>query len=121
MRKEFGADNVFIVGFGFYSGSFIAAEKWGQHYQKMEVPAAVPRTFEYMLHNESAVDKIILSKDIRKNPLLRSWVGNRAINVENNPNQSGSFAGSIIPQRYDAFVFIDRATAIHPIDTLGRK
>lgn len=121
VRKEFGADKVFIVGFGFYSGSFIAAQKWGEHYQKMEVPAAVPRTFEYMLHKDSAVNKIILSKDIRDNPLLKSWVGNRAMGVENNPNQLGTFAGSLIPQRYDAFIYIDHATAIHPIDTLERK
>ncbi len=121
VRKEFGANNVFIVGFGFYSGSFIAAQKWGQHYQKMEVPAAVTRTFEYMLYKDSAVNKIILSKDIRDNPLLRSWVGNRAMGVENNPNQLGTFAGSLIPQRYDAFIYIDHATAIHPIDTLELK
>ncbi len=121
VRKEFGADKVFTVGFGFYSGEFIAAEKWGQPYQKMEVPAAAPRTFEYILHNDSAVNKIILSKDIHDNPRLKTWVGNRAIGVENNPNQLGSFAGSLIPQRYDAFIYIDRATATHPIDTPERK
>jgi hypothetical protein len=41
--------------------------------------------------------------------------------VENNPNQLGSFSGSLIPQRYEAFIYIDRANAIHPIDTLEKK
>jgi hypothetical protein len=39
---------------------------------------------EYMLHNDTPVNKIILSKDIRSHPLLKSWVSKRAMGVENN-------------------------------------
>lgn len=121
MRKEFGARQVFITGFGSYSGSFIAAEKWGGAYEIMKVPAAVPKSFEDMLHKDSAVDKIILSKDIKDNKLFEHWVGNRAIGVVNNPWQLGSFIGSLIPKRYDAFIYIDSTHAIHPLNFAKSK
>jgi erythromycin esterase-like protein len=116
LRKEFGPQQVFITGFGSYSGSFIASERWGDEYKKMEVPAAVPNSFEDMLHKDSAINKIILSKDIKDNKLFAHWVGNRAIGAVNNPWQLGNFIGSLIPKRYDAFIYIDHTHAIHPID-----
>lgn len=124
-QKRFGNNQVFIVGFSSYSGSFIAAEKWGDAPKIMEVPAAVPNSFEAMLHKDSAIDKIILSRDIKDNPLFKHWVINRAMGVVNNPWQLGTSVGSLIPQRYDAFIFIDHMTAVHPFvaikDTVGKS
>jgi erythromycin esterase len=115
LQNQLGAENVFIVGFSSYSGSFIAAEKWGDEPKIMEVPAAVPNSFEAMLHKDSAINKIILSKDIRDNPLFKHWVINRAMGVVNDPWQLGTSVGSLIPQRYDAFIYIDHMSAVHPL------
>ena len=37
LREENGAENVFIVGFGTYCGTVIAANEWGANFQIMDV------------------------------------------------------------------------------------
>ena len=64
-REQYGEENVYIVGFGSYKGSVIAADEWGERMEEMEVPAAPPGTWEYMLHEISANNKLIFSKDLR--------------------------------------------------------
>jgi erythromycin esterase len=118
VRKEYGEENVFIVGFGSYSGSVIAADQWGAPLKKKNVPEAMQRSWEYLLHSDSAADKIILSKDIRDNKTLKKTIGHRAIGVVYNPKYEyvGNYVPSIIPKRYDAFLYIDQTQALHPID-----
>jgi erythromycin esterase-like protein len=119
VRKEYGEENVFIVGFGSYSGSVIAADKWGSNLQKMEVPNATQGSWEHLLHAQSASNKIILSKDIRNNKSLKKAIGHRAIGVVYNPQLEhlGNYVPSIIHKRYDAFLYIDRTHALHPLNT----
>ncbi|MDB5262550.1 MAG: protein-L-isoaspartate O-methyltransferase [Adhaeribacter sp.] len=118
-RKEYGAENVFIVGFGSYSGSVIAADKWGEPLKKMTVPAAPAGSWEGILHQLSPANKIILSKDIREEKNLKKPIGHRAIGVVYDPRreQSGNYVPSVMPQRYDAFLFIDQTQALHPLGT----
>jgi erythromycin esterase-like protein len=118
-RKEYGEENVYIVGFGSYSGSVIAAEEWGAPIKKMQVPAATRGSWEYMLHEHSAANKIILSKDIQDNKVLKKAIGHRAIGVVYDPRleHMGNYVPSTIPKRYDAFLYIDQTQALHPIDT----
>jgi erythromycin esterase len=121
LQNQLGAENVFIIGFSSYSGSFIAAQKWGDEPKIMEVPAAVPNSFEAMLHKDSSINKIVLSKDIRDNPLFKHWVINRAMGVVNDPWQLGTSIGSLIPQRYDAFIYIDHMNAVHPFTEIKER
>ena len=116
-RKEYGEENVFIVGFGSYTGSVIAAGGWGSPIQEMEVPVAAPGSWEHILHQLSPANKIIFSKDIRKNKYLRQSVGHRAIGVVYNPKleEFGNYVPSVIPNRYDAFIFINQTQALHPL------
>lgn len=116
-RKEYGEENVFIVGFGSYSGSVIAAGEWGAPLRKMEMPKAVAGSWEHMLHELSAANKIILSKDIRQHKQLKKALNHRAIGVVYHPGleHMGNYVPSTIPKRYDAFLFIDQTQALHPI------
>lgn len=118
VRKEYGEENVFIVGFGSYSGSVIAADEWGAPIKKMQVPQAVAGSWERMLHEMSPSNKIILSKDIRDNKALKRPVNHRAIGVVYHPKleHRGNYVPSTIPKRYDAFLFIDQTQALHPIE-----
>jgi len=118
-RKEYGENNVFIVGFGSYQGTVIAADNWGSDIKVMNVPEAKEDSWEYILHQLSIPDKIILSKDIRNNRDLNRWIGHRAIGVVYHPQreQFGNYVPSILPRRYDAFIFIDKTTALHPLQT----
>ncbi len=118
VRKEYEENNVFIVGFGTYQGSVIAAEEWGKPFKKMEVPRAEQGSWEEILHELSASDKIILSKDIRENKFLKKSIDHRAIGVVYHPEevQFGYYVPTVVPRRYDAFVFIDKTTALHPLN-----
>jgi len=119
-RKEYGEENVFIVGFGSYSGSVVAAPGWGAPIQVMEMPPAVAGSWEQILHQLGPANKLILSKDIRSEKYLNRPVGHRAIGVVYNPEleQLGNYVPSVIPKRYDAFLFIDSTQALHPIGTI---
>lgn len=118
VRQEIGDDSVFIVGFGMYQGTVIAAEEWGKPFKKMEVPEAEQGSWEEILHKLNGSDKIVLSKDIRENKFFKKPIGNRAIGVVYHPDavQFPYHVPSVIPKRYDAFIFIDRTNALHPIE-----
>jgi erythromycin esterase-like protein len=117
VRKAYGEENVFIVGFGSYGGSVIASRAWGAPMQKMTVPPAVAGSWEHILHELSPADKIILSKDIREEKGLKRPVGHRAIGVVYDPKTEhlGNYVPSVIPKRYDAFVYLEGTEALHPI------
>ena len=118
-REELGADDVYIVGFGSYEGSVIAAREWGAPFQRMEVPQAREGSWEEMLHQLGASDKIVFSKDIQDSEYLLRPIGHRAIGVVYHPQreQWGNYVPSIIPKRYDAFLFFDQTKALHPLGT----
>ncbi|WP_242916704.1 erythromycin esterase family protein [Pontibacter liquoris] len=116
-REKYGRDQVKLVGFGTYQGSVIAGKSWGAPMQKMEVPPATKGSWESMLHEISTEDKIILIKHLREAPALQHRIGHRAIGVVYDPKfeQFGNYVPSIIPERYDAFVYFDETEAVHPL------
>ncbi|MFB9862267.1 erythromycin esterase family protein [Rufibacter immobilis] len=120
VRKEYGEENVYIVGFGSYQGTVIAGSSWGAPMKTMTVPPAVPGSWEQILHQLSPTDKIIFSKDLRDQKTLSRPVGHRAIGVVYNPKleHMGNYVPSVMPRRYDAFIFIDKTTALHPIQSI---
>ncbi|MDQ4140998.1 MAG: erythromycin esterase family protein, partial [Bacteroidota bacterium] len=123
VRKEYGEENVFIVGFGSYQGSVIAARSWGAPLQKMKVPPAVSGSWEQVLHQLSPANKLILSKEVQTEKHLNREVGHRAIGVVYNPELEhlGNYVPSIIPRRYDAFLYIDSTQALHPIEKITAR
>jgi erythromycin esterase-like protein len=122
VREELGQNNVYAIGFGSYQGSVIASNSWGGPIQRMMVPAAPSRSWEGILHQLGASNKIVLSSEIKGNTSLQGNIGHRAIGVVYNPGQEqGNYVPSVIPNRYDAFMFIDQTTALHPIGTSPRR
>jgi erythromycin esterase-like protein len=122
VREEFGKDNVYIVGFGSYEGTVIAAENWGGMIKTMNVPQAKKGSWEEMLHNLGGSNKILLSSELRNSDALMKPIGHRAIGVVYDPQrESGNYVPSVIPNRYDAFMFIDRTKALRPLGTQPRN
>ncbi|AKD01975.1 erythromycin esterase family protein [Pontibacter korlensis] len=121
-RQKYGRDNVKLVGFGSYQGTVIAGKSWGAPMQKMDVPPAVEGSWEEMLHNMSTDDKIILSKDLKHLPELQERIGHRAIGVVYDPKYEmfGNYVPTVIPERYDAFIYFDETEAVHPIRMKNR-
>lgn len=122
VREEFGQENVYAVGFGSYRGSVIASNTWGGAIINMPVPAAPANSWEGYLHSLGATNKILFSAEIKNNTTLQGSIGHRAIGVVYNPNdEQGNYVPSIIPKRYDAFIYLDQTTALHPIQISQRN
>ncbi|HEX8330669.1 MAG TPA: erythromycin esterase family protein [Hymenobacter sp.] len=117
-REKLGRDRVFSIGFGSYQGSVIAGKEWGAPMEKITVPAATRNSWEGQLHSQLGGENgLLLSAEIRNDARLRQSVPHRAIGVVYRPQfeQFGNYVPSLLPDRYDAFLFLDRTQALHPL------
>ena len=108
---------VFLVGFGSYRGSVIAAKDWEAPMEKMRVPAARQGSWEYILHLAGPENKLLLLEDVRSDEEFTLERGHRAIGVVYHPEYEhfGNYVPSVLPRRYDAFCYLDETRALHPL------
>lgn len=123
VRERWGEPATVSVGFGSYKGSVIAGSSWGANMEKMEVPEARDNSWEALLHSSTPENKLIITGDVKEYPLMSKRHQHRAIGVVYDPYMEsyGNYVPSLIPQRYDAFIFLDESKALHPIDTKKEK
>jgi erythromycin esterase len=116
-RKQYGSNKVYLAGFGSYRGSVIAGEAWGAVMEEMEVPPAKEGSIENKLHKEYSSNGYLLFSDDKEYKKYKHALPHRAIGVVYNParDRLGNYVTSVMPQRYDAFIFIDTTTALHPL------
>lgn len=116
-REEYGINNVYLVGFGSHQGSVIAGEEWSAPMQVMRVPEAKEGSVEYDLHRESAVNRYLLFNNEDLQRKYAQPIKHRAIGVVYNSEREryGNYVSSMLPQRYDAFIYLDKTTALHPL------
>lgn len=117
-RVEHRDKGVILVGFGTYKGSVIAGNHWGATMTEMEVPEARYGSWEYLLHCSGAQNKLLLMDDLLANDvLMENYIGHRAIGVVYNKSQEhyGNYVPSILPLRYDAFIYLEETSALHPL------
>jgi len=105
---------VFLTGFGSYEGTVIAGKKWGAKMEVMDVPPARDASWEYYLHQVGNDDKLLLMDEFHDSYLAENYLGHRAIGVVYNPayEKYGNYVPSILPQRYDAFIYLDKTEAL---------
>lgn len=117
VREKWGRAASFSVGFGSYRGSVIAGSSWGVPMQQMPVPEARRGSWEELLHRAGPGDRVILSEDIRHLESFGDYINHRAISVVYHPENEkyGNYVPSVLPERYDAFLFTDETTALHPL------
>lgn len=116
VREQFGPENTYIVGFGTYSGTVIAARSWGSAHQVMKVPNAKRNSWEWLLHQQDPLNKIIIMDQLRQEDSFMRRMGHRAIGVVYDPGaESGNYVPSVLPDRYDAFLFIDQTKALNSL------
>jgi len=108
---------VYSIGFGSYQGTVIAGREWGDVMQIMKVPEAVKYSWEYELHCLDAKDRIVFMNDAMKQNIGNKRFGHRAIGVVYRPKYEiyGNYVPSIITHRYNAFIYIDETSALHPL------
>lgn len=134
VRQQAGQENVLLVGFGTHSGTVIAAREWGERMEKMNVPPAVQGSWDNIIHNlsdgkncllvfrknkseEHAKEEYLINEAPEEQLRAEKKRGQRAIGVVYNPEHEryGNYVPTILTDRYDAFVYLDKSNAIHPL------
>lgn len=115
-REEKGRKDVVLVGFGTYTGKVIAGKRWGAPMEVMHVPPAIKGSIECQLHHESPMNRIIVF-DKKGYGGYKDVVLHRAIGVVYNPEREkrGNYVPTKLNERYDAFIYLDRTSALHPL------
>lgn len=115
-REKYADENVYLAGFGSYSGRVIAGQQWGAPMEEMEVPPAREGSIEYVLHNDPGHNCYLLFSE-EQGSLFHSAIRHRAIGVVYDPEgeRMGNYVPSILSKRYDAFIFLDHTKALHPL------
>ncbi len=116
-REQHGEENIFLIGFGTFRGTVQAGSSWGSRRQKMRIPRAISGSFEKMCYN-TGLDQFLLhfDDDDRNHPEFTKAIGNRAIGVVYNPqNDFRQFVRTVVPYRYDAFMYFEETNALRPL------
>jgi erythromycin esterase-like protein len=115
-REQYGEQNVYLAGFSTYQGTVIAGEEWGAPMEEMEVPKAKSGSIEASLHAESNKNRYLIMKE-ETDETYFTKIPHRAIGVVYNPTMEkyGNYVPSLLPQRYNALIFIDQTKALHPL------
>ncbi|MDQ3998224.1 MAG: erythromycin esterase family protein [Gemmatimonadota bacterium] len=119
VRDRHDDAGVVIVGFGTHHGTVIAADEWGAPMERMRVPAARPGSWEDVCHRENEDDKLMIFSDEPHGgaPGLERPRDHRAIGVVYEPRNErwGNYVPSILPRRYDAFLYVDATRGVDPL------
>jgi len=110
---------VCLVGFGTHRGTVIAGREWGAPMERMRLPAARAESWEDLVHRAVGGDALFVFDGSADGgvPGLNRPVDHRAVGVIYDPEAErwGNYVPTILPRRYDAFVFIDET---HAVDAL---
>lgn len=117
-RENFG-DQVFLLGFGTDRGTVTAATAWGGPPEVKEIPPAMAGTYEDVLHQLNLPRLLVSLKDLRGKPAASLFERRheRAIGVVYNPENElfGNYFRADLIDQFDAYVFVDRTSAVKPI------
>jgi erythromycin esterase-like protein len=117
LREDHPHEDVFAVGFGSYHGSVIAGDSWGATMRHMHVPPAREESIEALFHQAVGDDFLLMLRDASYPEALEKPRGHRAIGVVYHPQREryGNYVPTSLPNRYDAFLHIERSHALHPL------
>ncbi|HEX7022113.1 MAG TPA: erythromycin esterase family protein [Trueperaceae bacterium] len=115
-RQRHATEGVVLVGFGSYHGSVIAGESWDAPMQRMPLPEARPGSWEAVLHETGTKQALFLTENMLDPDFLRRR-GHRAVGVVYQPEYEflGNYVPTVLPERYDAFIYIDETEGLHPL------
>ncbi len=116
-RRDLGRDKVFITGFSTNTGRVNAGSSWGSRMERMRVPEGIDGSYENIFAQLGHKQFYLIFDDKDRNhPLLNEFIGHRAIGVVYNPRQeAGNYVPTILPQRYDALIFIRETNPLQPV------
>ena len=115
-RQRWGHEAVVLIGFGSYEGTVVASDEWGAPMQIMQVPEGKKDSWEWLLQAAGKENKLLLLDELKDAAGLDHKIGHRAIGVVYHPGyEYGNYVPSLLPARYDAFLYIHHTKALHPM------
>ena len=113
-REEHESEGVVLAGFGSHHGSVIAGKSWGAPMERMTVPDARTGSWEDILHHGG--NQLLIFRENHSDEFQESR-GHRAIGVVYKPELEsyGNYVPTVLPKRYDAFLYVDETEALHPL------
>lgn len=116
-RERWGRDGVYSIGFGTYEGNVYAARQWEGAREAMEIPRARQDSWEHSLYTTGLDQFYLLFSGAELQQTLTGQIPHRAIGVTYNPErEGGNYVNTVLPERYDAFVFIRRTDVLAALD-----
>jgi erythromycin esterase-like protein len=87
----------------------------------MTVPPGRADSWEHVLHAAVPDDALLVFDGGSAG--LSAWRGHRAIGVVYRPEYEryGNYVPTVLPDRYDAFLFVDETTAVRPLVPAGAE
>jgi len=124
-RERFGADNVSLVGFGTYEGHVLASTAWEGAETVTPLPSARADSWEDYCHQVASrlPDKrffVLFDPPARRSILGQEHYPHRAVGVVYRTqfeSKGHNYVPTIPARRYDAFVFVDKTTALKSVPT----
>ena len=116
-RIHWGPENIFAVGFTTYKGRVKAGAQWGDRMREMRIPPAQRNSAEHLMEQTGKESFYLLFDDTdRTHEEFKKPMGHRAVGVVYNPaNDSRQYVNTILPLRYDAFIFFKETQALKPL------
>jgi len=130
VRERFGISKTFNIGFSTFNGTVTAAKNWDSPANCMAVRNGMYNSYEHTLHtateNWEHKDYYLLFRSNNPNikispelldPLLKRRY-ERYIGVIYRPDteKASHYCQSILPKEFDTVIFIDKSSALVPID-----
>lgn len=121
-RKEFGAD-AYLIGFGTYDGTVMAASNWDGPGEPKRVRPAHPQSFERLFHMTNAPGLFMPLKNAGDDDLetaLRAPRLQRAIGVVYRPETelASHYFEARLSDQFDEYIWVDRTSATKPLGTV---
>ena len=118
IRERHGEEDTILIGFGSYKGQVIAGEQWGSPMEIMDVPIAKRNSWEDVFHKSGKNNQVLITDNLDAKDEMYRIREHRAIGVVYNPSHErfGNYVPTVLPDRYDAFIFLDETKALHPLE-----
>ena len=119
LRERYAASAV-LIGFTTDRGTVIAASDWGGHAERKPVRAALPESYENLLHRSSD-DRFLLDlRDDSAIDALKAPRLERAIGVVYLPEseRTSHYFTATLTRQFDVVIHLDETTALEPLDPL---
>jgi erythromycin esterase len=121
-REKYGIESVYLVGFGTYQGTVLAGRAWDAIPEIMNLPPASNDSIENQFHEASEIlgenEIFIPMTNHETNPYLDQQKGHRAVGVVYQniyETHKHNYVPTLLSDRYDAFIFVNKTSALRPI------